>query len=82
MLSIKDLVFKKRLAKKLMGRYRYIRPYVVEEVISRNAVKLKLLASMRIHLVVNISGVMRFRELIKRQRVKKPKPVEFDGVEE
>jgi len=35
---------------------------------------------MRIHLVVNISRVERYREL--RQRVEKLKPVEVNGVEE
>jgi len=45
-------------------------------------VKLKLLASIRIYLVVNISRIVRYREQIKGQRVKKPKPVEVDGVKE
>ena len=55
-------------------------PYVVEEVILRNAVKLKLLAFMRIHSVVNVSRVVRYRELVKGQRVKELKTVEVDGV--
>ena len=79
MLSTKDLVFRERLTKKLMKRY--IRPYVIEDVISRNTMKLRLLASMRIHLVVNVNRVVRYREPIKRQRVKKPKPVKVEGVE-
>ena len=45
MLSTKDLVFKERLVKKLTERY--MRLYVVEEVILKNAVKLKLLVSMK-----------------------------------
>ena len=52
-LSIKGLVFKERPAKKLMERY--VRPYEIEKVVLKNAVKLKLSASMRIHLVVNVS---------------------------
>jgi len=36
LLSTKDLVFKKRPTKKLMKRY--IGPYVIEEVVSSNAV--------------------------------------------
>ena len=35
---------------------------------------------MRIHLVVNISRVERYRELMKRQRVEKLKLVEVSGV--
>jgi len=38
LLSTKDLVFKERLTKKLMERY--VGPYVIEEVVSSNVVKL------------------------------------------
>ena len=41
---------------------RYIEPYIVEEVVSKNIVKLKLLATMRIYQVVNVSWIMRYRE--------------------
>ena len=80
MLSTRDLVFKKRLVKKLTKRY--VGLYEIEEVVSRNAVKLKLLASMRIHPVVNISRIVRYREPVRRQRVEELKLVEVDGVEE
>ena len=53
LLSTKDLVFKERLTKKLMERY--VRLYTIEEVVSSNAVKLRLSSSMRIHPVVNVS---------------------------
>jgi len=56
-LSFKDLVFRERLVKKLIKQY--IRPYIVEKVISRNTIKLKLLAFIGIHLVVNVSRVVR-----------------------
>ena len=55
MLSTKDLVFKERSVKKLIEIY--VRPYEIEEVVSKNAVKLKLPASIRIHLVVNVSRI-------------------------
>ena len=80
MLSTKNLVFKERPVKKLTERY--VRPYKIEEVVSRNAVKLKLLAFMRIYLVVNVSRIMRYRELVRGQRVEELKPVEVDRVEE
>jgi len=80
MLSTKDLVFKERPAKKLTKRY--VEPYEIEEVVSKNTVKLKLLVSMRIHPVVNVSRVMRYREPVKRQRVEEPKPVKVEGIEE
>jgi len=80
MLSTKNLVFKERLVKKLTERY--VGPYKIKKVVSRNAVKLKLLAFMRIYLVVNDSRIMRYRELVRGQRVEESKPVEVDGVEE
>ena len=52
-LSMKDLLFKERLVWKLMERY--VGPYVIEKVVSSNAVKLRLPSSMRIHPVVNVS---------------------------
>ena len=60
LLSTKDLVFKERLMKKLMERY--VGPYAIEEVMSSNAVKLQLPSSMRIHLVVNVSRIVRYKE--------------------
>ena len=80
MLSIKNLIFRERLTKKLTKRY--VEPYVIEEVVSKNVVKLKLLISMRIHPVVNVSRVVKYRELGKGQKVEKLKPVKVDGVEE
>ena len=80
MLSTKDLVFKKRPTKKLMEIY--VKPYEIEEVVSKNAVKLKLLVSMRIHLVVNVSKIVRYKELVKEQKVEELKLVEVEGVKE
>ena len=60
LLSTKDLVFKKRPTKKLMERY--VGPYVIEEVVSSNAVKLRLPSSMMIHLVVNVSRIVHYKE--------------------
>ena len=64
MLSIKDLIFKERPVRKLTERY--MESYVVEEIVLRNIVKLKLPVSMRIHSVVNVSRIVRYRELVKR----------------
>ena len=54
-LSTKDLVFKERLARKLVNQY--IGLYITDKVVSTNTVKLQLPTLMRIHLVVNISRV-------------------------
>jgi len=56
LLSTKDLVFKERLARKLMERYIWL--YAIEEIVSSNTVKLQLLSSMRIHPVVNVSQIV------------------------
>jgi len=56
-LSTKNFVFKERPVKKLIEQY--IKPYVIEEVVLKNTVKLKLLTSMKIHPVVNVSRVVR-----------------------
>ena len=38
MLSTKDLVFKEQLAKKLVNQY--VGPYIIDEVVSTNTIKL------------------------------------------
>ena len=80
MLSTKDLVFKEKPVWKLIKRY--IGLYVIEEIISLNAVKLQLPSSMRIHLVVNVSQIVRYKKQVKGQKKEKGKPIEVEGVEE
>ena len=80
LLSTKDLVFKERPMKKLTERY--VGPYAIEEVVSSNAVKLQLPSSMRIHLVVNVSQIVRYKEQVKGQKKEEGKPIEVEGVEE
>ena len=80
MLSIKNLVFKERPTQKLMERY--VGPYVIEEVVLLNVVKLQLPSLMRIHLVVNVSQIVRYKEQVKGQKKEEGKPVEVEGVEE
>ena len=79
-MSTKDLVFKERPTKKLTERY--VGPYMIEEVVSTNVVKLRLPSSMRIYLVVNVSRVVRYKEQMKGQKKEEGKPVEIEGVEE
>ncbi len=80
LLSTKDLVFKERPVKKQMERY--IGPYVIEEVVSLNVVKLQLPSSMRIHPVVNVSQIVQYKEQVRGQKKKEGKPVEIEEVEE
>ena len=80
LLSTKDLVFKERPARKLTERY--IGPYTIKEVMSLNTVKLRLPSSMRIHPVVNVSWIVRYKEQVRGQKKEEGKPVKVEGVEE
>jgi len=80
MLSIKYLVFKQKLAKKLVNWY--ISPYIIDKLVSTNAVRLQLPMSMRIHSVVNISQVVWYKEQVEGQKVEEVKLVEVDKVRE
>ena len=79
-MSTKDLVFKERPTKKLTERY--VEPYAIEEVVLSNVVKLRLPSSIRIHLVVNVSWIVRYKEQVRGQKKEEGKPVEVEGVEE
>ena len=56
----------KRVTKKLMEKF--IRSYVVRKIVSENAVELELLTSLRIHLVVNVRKIVKYREQIEEQK--------------
>ena len=60
LISTKDFLMElmKRATKKLMEKY--IGPYVVKKIVSENAVELELLASLRIHLVVNVRRIIKY----------------------
>ena len=63
MLNTEFLVFKEKLIRRLTEQY--IGLNMIEKVVSANAVKLKLLVLIRIHLVVNVSKMVRYREQVK-----------------
>ena len=79
MLSTKDLVFKERLARKLVDHY--VGPYIIDKVVSTNVVKLQLSISMRIHPVVNVSQIVQYKKQVEGQKRKEVKPVEVNRVE-
>jgi len=62
MLSTKDLRWqiKKRQTEKLIEQF--IGPYKVKKIISTNALELKLLSTIKIYLVVNISKVQLYKQ--------------------
>ena len=49
---------------------------------SSNAIKLKLLASFKIHDIVNVSQVQPYKSLVAGQRVTPPEAVEVEGTPE
>jgi len=57
-------------------------PYIIDKVVSTNMIKLKLPTIMRIHLVINISQVVWYKEQVEGQRAEKVKPAKVEGVEE
>ena len=68
MLSTKDLRWqiKKRQTEKLIEQF--IGPYKVKKIISTNALELKLLSTIKIYLVVNISKVQLYKQQIEGQK--------------
>ena len=73
-------MFKKKPAKKLINWY--IGLYIINKIVSTNVVKLWLLTSMKIHIVMNVSQVVRYREQVKKQKVEEIKLVEVNKVKE
>ena len=68
LISTKDFLMElmKRATKKLMEKF--IGPYVVRKIVSENMVELKLLASLRIYLVVNVRRIVKYREQVEGQK--------------
>ena len=82
LISTKDFSMElmKRVMKKLMEKF--IRPYVVRKIVLENAVELELSASLRIHSVVNVRRIVKYREQVEGQK-KIPLPlVEVAGEKE
>jgi len=70
----------KRATKKLTEKF--IGPYVVRKIVSENMVELELLASLRIHLVVNVRRIVKYREQVKGQKKIPPPPIKVAGEKE
>jgi len=82
LISTKDFSMElmKRAMKKLTEKF--IGPYVVKKIMSENAVELELLASLRIHPVVNVRRIVKYREQIEGQKKIPPPPVKIAGEKE
>ena len=68
LINIKDflMALMKRTIKKLTEKF--IGPYVVKRIVSENAVELELLVSLRIHPVVNVRRIVKYREQVEGQK--------------
>ena len=82
LLSTKDLKYQ------MIGRYTekftecFVGPYRVKAIISSNVVELELPSTIRIHLVVNVSRIRRYKLQVEGQRKEMPQPVVIKGEEE
>jgi len=70
----------KRAMKKLTEKF--IGLYMVKKIVSENTVELELPASLRIHLVVNVRRIVKYREQVEGQKKIPLPPVEVDSKKE
>ena len=82
LLSTKDLKY--QMIGKRMDKFteRFGGPYKVKAIISSNAIELDLPTTVRIHPVVNISWVQRYKSQVEGQRKEAPQPVMIEEEEE
>ena len=82
LISTKDFSIKlmKRATKKLMEKL--MGPYVVRKIVTENVVELELPALLRIHLVVNVRKIVKYREQVEGQKKIPPPSVEVAGEKE
>ena len=82
LLGTKDLKWQmeERQTEKLMERF--MGPYKVKRIVLANTVELELLKTVRIHPVVNVSRIQKYRDQVTRQKKILPPPVIIEGKEE
>jgi len=82
LISTKDfsMELRKRATKKLTEKF--IGPYVVKKIVSENAVELELPAVLRIHPVVNVRRIVKYKEQVEGQKKIPPPPIEVAGEKE
>ena len=82
LLSTKDLKYqmKGRRSEKLIEQF--VGPYQVKRIISTNAIELDLPNTVRIHLVVNVSRVQRYKDQVEGQKKEQPASVIIEEEEE
>ena len=82
LINTKDFSAKlmKRAMKKLIEKF--MGPYMIKKIISENAVELELPVSLRIHPVINVRRIVKYREQIEGQKKISPPSIEIAGKKE
>ena len=82
LISIKDFLME--LMKRVMNKLteKFIRPYVVRKIVSEDMVELELPALLRIHPVVNIRRIVKYREQVEEQKKIPLPPIEVASEKE
>jgi len=80
LLNMRDLKFQMvgKRTEKLMKRF--IRPYKVKRIVSANTIELELPSTVKIHLIVNVSRVCKYRD--QEQKKGTPQSVVIEREEE
>ena len=81
LLSTKDLKWQMEGRRMEKLTERFVGPYKVKRVISANVVKLELPKTVKIHLVVNVSRIRRYKEQVQGQKKQPALPVIIEGEE-
>jgi len=82
LLSTKDLKYQ------MIGRHIkkftkcFVGPYKVKAIISSNVIELELPSTVKIHPVVNVSRVWKYKSQVEGQKKEVPQPVVIKGEEE
>ena len=58
---------------------RFVGPYRVKGIISSNMIELDLPSNVRIHPIVNISRIRRYKDQVRGQKAMPPLPVVIEG---
>ena len=70
----------KKATKKLMEKF--IGLYVVRKIVSENTVELELPVSLRVHPVVNVRRLVKYKKQVEGQKTIPPPPVKVAGEKE
>ena len=82
LLSTKDLKYQMIGRRTEKFTERFVGPYRVKAIISTNVIELELPSMVKIHPVVNVSRVRKYKSQVEGQKKEVPQPVVIEGEEE